>query len=54
MILVLFVFFYFAITKGFESLLGGVAQFGIFATLVGVLALSQYLYEFDFSLRDTT
>lgn len=34
------------------ALLGGAAQFGIFATLVGALALSQYTNIFDFSLQD--
>ncbi len=34
------------------ALLGGAAQFGIFATLVGALALSQYTDIFTFSLRD--
>lgn len=34
------------------ALLGGAAQFGIFATLVGALALSQYTNIFDFSLKD--
>ena len=34
------------------ALLGGAAQFGIFATLVGALALSQYTSIFDFSLQD--
>lgn len=34
------------------ALLGGAAQFGIFATLVGALALSQYTSLFDFSLKD--
>lgn len=33
------------------ALLGGAAQFGIFATLVGALALSQYTDIFDFSLQ---
>lgn len=33
------------------ALLGGAAQFGIFATLVGALALSQYTNIFDFSLK---
>ncbi|CAD7289357.1 hypothetical protein LMG7974_01475 [Campylobacter majalis] len=34
------------------ALLGGAAQFGIFATLVGALALSQYTSLFSFSLSD--
>ncbi|PID47548.1 MAG: glutaconyl-CoA decarboxylase subunit beta [Proteobacteria bacterium] len=34
------------------ALLGGAAQFGIFATLVGALALSQYTDIFSFSLQD--
>ncbi|OPA78238.1 glutaconyl-CoA decarboxylase subunit beta [Campylobacter pinnipediorum subsp. pinnipediorum] len=34
------------------ALLGGAAQFGIFATLIGALALSQYTSFFDFSLSD--
>lgn len=34
------------------ALLGGAAQFGIFATLVGAVALSQYTHIFDFSLQD--
>lgn len=33
------------------ALLGGAAQFGIFATLVGALALSQYTDIFNFSLQ---
>lgn len=36
------------------ALLGGAAQFGIFATLVGALALSQYTSIFDFSLQDAS
>ncbi len=34
------------------ALLGGAAQFGIFATLVGALVLSQYTDLFSFSLTD--
>ncbi len=34
------------------ALLGGAAQFGIFTTLVGALALSQYTTILDFSLQD--
>lgn len=34
------------------ALLGGAAQFGIFATLIGALALSQHTSLFDFSLAD--
>jgi len=34
------------------ALLGGAAQFGIFTTLVGALALSQYTTMIDFSLQD--
>ncbi|WP_300366737.1 sodium ion-translocating decarboxylase subunit beta [Hydrogenimonas sp.] len=34
------------------ALLGGAAQFGIFATLIGAAALSQYTPLFDFSLQD--
>ncbi len=34
------------------ALLGGAAQFGIFATLIGAAALSQYTSLFDFSLQD--
>ena len=34
------------------ALLGGAAQFGIFATLIGAAALSQYTSFFDFSLQD--
>ena len=34
------------------ALLGGAAQFGIFGTLVGALALSQYTGIFDFSLKE--
>jgi len=34
------------------AILGGAAQFGIFTTLVGALALSQYTTIFDFSLQD--
>ncbi len=33
------------------ALLGGAAQFGIFATLVGAVALSQYTDIFDFTLQ---
>ena len=33
-------------------LLGGAAQFGIFTTLVGALALSQYVPGIDFSFKD--
>ncbi len=34
------------------ALLGGAAQFGIFATLIGAAALSQYTHLFNFSLQD--
>lgn len=34
------------------ALLGGAAQFGIFTTLIGAAALSQYTEIFDFSLQD--
>lgn len=34
------------------AILGGAAQFGIFSTLVGALALSQYTTILDFSLQD--
>ncbi len=34
------------------AMLGGAAQFGIFGTLVGAVALSQYTTIFDFSLQD--
>ena len=34
------------------ALLGGAAQFGIFATLIGAAALSQYTDLFNFSLQD--
>jgi oxaloacetate decarboxylase beta subunit len=34
------------------ALLGAAAQFGIFATLVGALALSQYTNIFDFTMQD--
>jgi oxaloacetate decarboxylase beta subunit len=34
------------------ALLGGAAQFGIFGTLVGAVALTQYTSVFDFSLQD--
>lgn len=34
------------------AILGGAAQFGIFTTLVGALALSQYTTILDFSLQD--
>ncbi|WP_432264844.1 sodium ion-translocating decarboxylase subunit beta [Campylobacter gastrosuis] len=34
------------------AMLGGAAQFGIFATLIGALALSQYTEIFNFSLAD--
>ena len=34
------------------ALLGGAAQFGIFSTLLGAAALSQYTTMFDFSLQD--
>lgn len=34
------------------ALLGGAAQFGIFATLIGALALSQHTSIFSFSLQD--
>lgn len=34
------------------ALLGGAAQFGIFATLIGAVALTQYTSIFDFSLQD--
>ena len=33
-------------------LLGGAAQFGIFTTLVGALALTQYVAQINFSLQD--
>lgn len=36
------------------AILGGAAQFGIFATVVGALALSQYTSVFDFSLQDAS
>jgi len=36
------------------ALLGGAAQFGIFVTLIGALALSQYTNIFDFSLKDAS
>lgn len=36
------------------ALLGGAAQFGIFTTLVGAVALSQYTSIFDFSLQDAS
>ena len=36
------------------ALLGGAAQFGIFATLVGAVALSQYTDIFNFSLKDAS
>ncbi len=35
------------------SLLGGAAQFGIFGTLVGAYALSQYTTVFDFTLQQS-
>jgi carboxybiotin decarboxylase len=35
------------------ALLGGAAQFGIFATLVGAYALSQYTTVFDFTLQQS-
>lgn len=34
------------------ALLGGAAQFGIFGTLIGAVALTQYTSIFDFSLKD--
>lgn len=34
------------------AILGGAAQFGIFGTIIGALALSQYTNVFDFSLQD--
>ena len=36
------------------ALLGGAAQFGIFATLVGAVALSQYTDMFDFTLKQAS
>ncbi len=36
------------------AILGGAAQFGIFTTLVGALALSQYVPGLDFSLKDAS
>ncbi len=36
------------------ALLGGAAQFGIFGTLVGAVALSQYTDIFDFTLRQAS
>jgi len=36
------------------ALLGGAAQFGIFTTLVGAVALSQYTDIFNFSLQDAS
>lgn len=36
------------------ALLGAAAQFGIFATLIGALALSQYSSIFNFSLQDAS
>ena len=36
------------------ALLGGAAQFGIFGTLVGAVALSQYTTLFDFSLKQAS
>jgi len=36
------------------ALLGGAAQFGIFVTLIGALALSQYSNIFNFSLKDAS
>ena len=36
------------------ALLGGAAQFGIFGTLVGALALSQYTDMFDFTLKQAS
>ncbi|MDH5464435.1 MAG: sodium ion-translocating decarboxylase subunit beta, partial [Thiovulaceae bacterium] len=36
------------------ALLGGAAQFGIFATLVGAAALSQYTDIFDFTLKQAS
>jgi len=36
------------------ALLGGAAQFGIFVTLIGALALSQYSDIFNFSLKDAS
>ena len=34
------------------AILGGAAQFGIFATIIGALALTQYTSFFNFSLQD--
>jgi oxaloacetate decarboxylase beta subunit len=36
------------------ALLGGAAQFGIFGTLVGAVALTQYTSIFEFSLQDAS
>lgn len=36
------------------ALLGGAAQFGIFGTLVGAVALSQYTNIFDFTLQQSS
>jgi oxaloacetate decarboxylase beta subunit len=36
------------------ALLGGAAQFGIFGTLVGAVALSQYTNMFDFTLQQSS
>jgi oxaloacetate decarboxylase beta subunit len=36
------------------ALLGGAAQFGIFGTLVGAVALSQYTSLFDFTLKQAS
>ena len=36
------------------ALLGGAAQFGIFETLIGAVALTQYTDIFNFSLRDAS
>ena len=36
------------------ALLGAAAQFGIFGTLIGAVALSQYTTMFDFSLQDAS
>jgi len=36
------------------ALLGGAAQFGIFATLIGAVALTQYTDIFSFTLRDAS
>ncbi|MDY0117081.1 MAG: sodium ion-translocating decarboxylase subunit beta [Sulfurimonadaceae bacterium] len=36
------------------AILGGAAQFGIFGTLVGAMALSQYTTIFDFTLKEAS